>query len=245
MSAGPRRSEPRPNDARAAFDRAVNDWLYEERSWWRRQRDAARAWYHGLRLARTSWTTIAEQVVRGLLGASPPVLVWWYGAIGAAVAAAAFLALLLLQIVLAWLGERRRAEAARKDDVASATWVQIGDLLTAVGSQPHDPEKRMRRVEACLGLVEICARRIADPVRGRISVTVLTYDDPDQTTMTVRFRNTGNERPRGRRVVDLRVSLGTTPVRLRRGRSASMKSVASDSAPSSARRSNPQTTGPS
>lgn len=179
------------------FQHAVEKWVADDYGVFARLRMFAGGVVHN-RLPRTFRPApTLHWVTRNGLASSAPVVALYYGTIGWTTAYIAAGGLFLANAAVGVIGAiagRTRGEGSDADEAL----VRFGDLLSALRQGPVPKAKRGDAIKACLGLIEVQARRIAKVRKGALSVSLVEYIGNSTTRMTIRHRNPGNDRPVGR-----------------------------------------------
>jgi hypothetical protein len=130
---------------------------------------------------------------RHALAAASPFVALYYGSIGAATAYIAAGGLFTVNLVVGFLGLAAEPKKLADDSSAEAM-VRFGDLLSAFKQKSVPVGRRGDAIRACLGIIEIQARRITRSEKGEISVSLVQYAGSSLAKMKILHRNPGNLR---------------------------------------------------
>jgi hypothetical protein len=176
------------------FDAAIRKWLADDYG----AASRAKMYAGGLvqnRLPRSVRPAPAVHwTARHVLAASAPLVALYYGTIGLTTAYVAAGGLFAANVVVSALGSVAAIKPSVEADTDEAL-VRFGDLLSALRQGPVPKDKRGDAINACLGLIEVQARRVTKTRKGELSVAWVEYKGSSNTTMTIRHRNPGNTRP--------------------------------------------------
>lgn len=131
----------------------------------------------------------------------------YYGTIGFTTAYVAAVGLFVANAFVGFLGLAAEPKAI-PDDAHSEAMVRFGDLLGAFKTGSVPAARRADAVRACLGILEIYARRITKTTKGEVSVSFVQYAGSSVSKMKILHRNPGNLRPVDGREFDVRYVLG-------------------------------------
>ncbi|HWM48536.1 MAG TPA: hypothetical protein VNR11_16645 [Xanthobacteraceae bacterium] len=134
---------------------------------------------------------------RNALAASAPIVALFYGTIGQVTAFWAAGGLFFANVAVWVLGVLSEKKKGNGEAEAEAL-VRFGDLLSAFKVGAVAKANRDRAIGACLGILEIHARRITKTKKGELSVSLVQYVGSSTTKMTIKYRNPGNLRSVGR-----------------------------------------------
>jgi hypothetical protein len=144
---------------------------------------------------------------RHALAAASPLVALYYGSIGKTTAYFAAAALFGINILVGFIGLAAEPKPL-PDDAQSEAMVRFGDLLSAFKAGSVPVARRGDAIRACLGLLEIYARRITKTSKGDISVSLVQYAGSSANKMKILHRNPGNLRSVDGREFDARQVLG-------------------------------------
>lgn len=136
-------------------------------------------------------------ISRNGLAASSPFVALFYGSIGQATAYLTAGCLFAANAIVGVIGHAASPKDP-SDHPQTEALVRFGDLLTAFKTGSVVKSKRSDAIRACLGILEIHARRITKTSKGELSVSLVQYVGSSKTKMIVSHRNPGNLRPVGR-----------------------------------------------
>ena len=191
------------------FERKVADWLEKDPSWLQRQRNSLLHWWYNKFPKSFRFFGITHFFVRfGLVASAPTLAYFVYERISALQAAIATGVLFILFLLSNFLDKWSQHKSNTVEQATTEAWVRIGDLITSVKSSATPAADRDPTVVAALGVIEAYARQITKSPKRSISVSLALYDGKSTTSMKIRHRNPGNERPTGRKLKNLDRVLG-------------------------------------
>ena len=191
------------------FERKIADWLEKDPSWIQRQKNSFFYWWHNRFPKSFRFFGVTYFLVRFALVAWAPTLAYFvYEHISALQAATATGVLFILFSLSNFLDKLSQHKRNTVEQATTEAWVRIGDLITSVKSSATPAVDRDPTVIAALGVIEAYARQITKSPKRSISVSLALYDGNSSTSMKIRHRNPGNERPTGRKLKNLDRVLG-------------------------------------
>lgn len=116
--------------------------------------------------------------------------------------------LFILFVSSSWADKWSQNKSNAVEQASVEAWVRIGDLITSVKSSATLSVNRDATVTSALGVIEAYARQITKSPKTDISVSLALYDGNGTTSMKIRHRNPGNERPTGRKLKNLEKVMG-------------------------------------
>jgi hypothetical protein len=141
------------------FAAAVALWIEDTYPWYSRWRRAAAGIFYNRVPRRFRLMPIVHWLSRNLLAASSPFVALYYGSIGkptAYVAAGLLFGANVLVGILGFAADEKPPD----DDSQSQAMIRFGDLLGAMKQGAVPAGRRDLAIRACLGILEIYARRI-------------------------------------------------------------------------------------
>lgn len=193
--------------SKTKFDEQVTTWLGDSYAWWARWGRAAAGIFHNRVPRRFRLMPILYWLSRHALAGLSPFVALYYGSIGKSTAYVAAAALIGVNILVGFLGLAAEPKPIA-DDSQSEAMVRFGDLLSAFKAGSVPVARRGDATRACLGLLEIYARRITKTSKGDISVSLVQYAGSSTTKMKCLHRNPGNLRAVDGREFDAHPVLG-------------------------------------
>ncbi|MEI4234411.1 hypothetical protein [Roseovarius sp. D22-M7] len=191
------------------FDVKVDAWLEKDPNWTERLRNSVLYWWFNKLPRELRFFGITHFITRFALLASAPALAFFvYERVTGLQASMATGALFMLFSLSSFLDKWSQHKSNTVEQATSEAWVRIGDLVTSVKSSATPAADRDPTVIAALGVIEAYARQITKSPKGSISVSLALYDGKSTTTMKIRHRNPGNERPTNRKLKNLERVLG-------------------------------------
>lgn len=191
------------------FEVKIRKWLETDPNWFQRQLKSAQYFrYNRLRTKFRFFGLIHFVAKYSMIASSPAIAYFVYEKITATQATIAAITLLFLFILTSLLNSWSERKSNPADQASSEAWVRIGDLITSVKSSATLAANRDDTVIAALGVIETYARQITKSPKSTISVSLALYDGNSTTSMKIRHRNPGNERPTGRNLKNLNRVLG-------------------------------------
>lgn len=182
------------------FDAAANKWLTGNISHARRFLTGVKGLYYNKAPQRFRFFGLLHWGAKTSLAASAPGLAYYYGSIAqlsVAIGASAFILFANGMVALFDALSKDKASASADDKIDVI--VRFGDLLAAHQQKTSvEATARDDAIRACLGILEIYARQTTKAAKGTISTSVVLYKGSSRTTLQIRHRNPGNERPTGR-----------------------------------------------
>lgn len=156
---------------------------------------------------RFRWAPVLHWLSRNGLASASPFLMLYFGIIGHATAYVAAAVLFGGNVLVGFLGLAAESRPW-SNDAHSEAMVRFGDLLSAIRAGAVPAKRRDDAIRACLGLLDVYARRITRTYKGEISVSLVLYVGSGTTKMRIFHRNPGNTRPVDGREFDARQLLG-------------------------------------
>lgn len=200
-------SNVRATKQAATFERKLAAWLADEYPWYFRWARASAGIFYNRWPRRFRPLPALHWLSRHALAAVAPFVALYYGSIGWSTAYVAAGALFLINIVVGFLGLAAEPKPIVDDSQAEAM-VRFGDLLSAFKQGSIPASRRDQAITACLGLLEIYARRITKSTKGEISVSLVQYVGSSTTKMRILHRNPGSTRALDGREFDAHSVLG-------------------------------------
>lgn len=136
---------------------------------------------------------ILHWLSRNFLAASSPFVAFYYGSIGKPAAYTMAGLLFGANVLVGILGFAAEAKPP-DDDSQSEAMIRFGDLLGAMKQGSVPVARRSDAIRACLGILEIYARRITKSAKGEIAVSLVQYAGSSSSKMKILHRNPGNTR---------------------------------------------------
>jgi hypothetical protein len=189
------------------FENSVIRWLKDEYPWYRRWWRAAAGIFYNRVPRRFRLLPAIHWLSRHLLAAAAPFVALYYGSIGLATAYTAAAGLFGLNLAVGFLGLAADSKPA-EDDSQSEAMIRFGDLLGAMKQGAVPAGRRSDAIRACLGILEIHARRITKAAKGEIAVSLVQYVGSSSRKMRILHRNPGNTRSVDGREFDVSKLLG-------------------------------------
>lgn len=193
----------------SAFERKIDNWLNKDPSWLERRVNGVLFWWHNKVPRGLRFFGITHFFIRFALTASAPSLAYFvYEKITGLQAAIASGVLFFLFISSSLLDKWSQGKNNTSEQASVEAWVRIGDLITSVKSSATPAANRDDTLTAALGVIEAYARQITKSPKHSISVSLALYDGKSSSSMKIRHRNPGNERPTGRKLKNLEKVMG-------------------------------------
>lgn len=202
-------SEPLGEDKLKKFEKKVHSWLVNDPNWLQRQVNNALFWWHNRLPRGLRFFGITHFFAKFSLIASAPSLAFLvYESISGLQAATATGVLFVLFVSSSVLDRWSQGRNNAAEQASVEAWVRIGDLITSVKSSATPAANKDDTLTAALGVIEAYARQITKSPKHTISVSLALYDGNSTTSMKIRHRNPGNERPTGRKLKNLERVMG-------------------------------------
>lgn len=190
-----------------SFDRQVELWLADDYAWPARWRRAIAGVMHNRVPRQFRPMPVLHWLSRQGLASTPPFILLYYGTIGFTTAYIAAGGLFIANAFVGFLGLAAEPKAI-PDDAHAEAMVRFGDLLGAFKTGSVPAARKPDAIRACLGILEIYARRITKTSKGDVSVSLVQYAGSSSTKLKILHRNPGNLRPVDGREFDGRYVLG-------------------------------------
>lgn len=191
------------------FDRKVEKWLNEDPNLFQQQTNNILFWWHNKVPRGLRFFGVTHFLTKfGLIASAPSLAIFVYERISGFQAAVATGILFVLFAVSSLLDRWSQAKNNPTEQASTEAWVRIGDLITSVKSSATPAANRDDTLTAALGIIEAYARQITKSPKQSISVSLALYDGKGTTSMKIRHRNPGNERPKGRGLKNLEKVIG-------------------------------------
>jgi len=191
------------------FKRKVETWIQEDPSWLQSLKNSVLFWWHNKVPRGLRFFGITHFLAKfGLIASAPSLAYFVYDRINGLQAAIATGVLFFLFIASSVLDRWSQGKNNAAEQASVEAWVRIGDLITSVKSSATPAANRDDTLTAALGVIEAYARQITKSPKRSISVSLALYDGKSTTSMKIRHRNPGNERPKGRRLKHLEKVMG-------------------------------------
>lgn len=189
------------------FSQCVVRWLDDDYPWYSRWGRASAGIFYNRVPRHLRLMPALHWLSRHALAALSPFVALYYGSIGRATAYVAAGGLFGVNLLVGFLGLAAEPRAVAEDSQSEAM-VRFGDLLSAFKSGSVPAGRRSDAIRACLGLLEIYARRITKASKQDISVSLVQYAGSSSSKMKILHRNPGNLRPVDGREFDTARVLG-------------------------------------
>jgi len=192
------------------FEKRVTQWLaMDDPGLLRRTIDYFWFFRFNKGLANITFWGMVGWVSRFATTASAPAIMHFvYKRVTLFEALIASLALFILFSINSFVERWLQRKSSIVEAASAETWVRIGDLISSVKSSATPAAERDGSITATLGVIEGYARKVTRSPKGDISVSLALYDGRSTSSMKIKHRNPGNERPIGRTVKQLDKVLG-------------------------------------
>lgn len=191
------------------FERKVKAWIQEDPSCSQSLKNSVLFWRYNKIPRGLRFFGITHFLARFSLIASAPSLAYFvYERINSLQASIATGVLFFFFLISNALDKWSQGKNSAAKQASVEAWVRIGDLITSVKSSATLAANRDDTLTAALGVIEAYARQITKSPKGSISVSLALYDGKSTTSMKIRHRNPGNERPTGRKLKNLGKVMG-------------------------------------
>jgi len=194
----------------SSFEEKVTIWLEErEPGFFKRLWLSFLFYRHNKWLREISWLKTMSWFIRFVASATAPAIAHFVYArisLPEALIATALLFVVFSANTIFEVWAKRKSSVV---EVASAElWVRVGDLINSVKSSATPASDRDGSITATLSVIEGYARVVTGSSKGEISVSLALYDGRSTSSMKIKHRNSGNERPIGRGVRNLQRVFG-------------------------------------
>ncbi len=191
------------------FERKVFSWIEEDPNWLQNQKNATLFWWHNKLPRSLRFFGFVHFLAKfGLIASAPSLAYFVYDRITGLQALIAIGLLFSLFVTSSILDRWSKVKNNAAAQASAEAWVRIGDLITSVKSSATPAANKDDTVTAALGVIEAYARQITKSPKHSISVSLALYDGKSTTSMKIRHRNPGNERPTGRKLKNLEKVMG-------------------------------------
>lgn len=133
-----------------------------------------------------------------MASSAPGVAYMSGGSLSFVTAASLFGGLFVAHSVVSFLGNRAAGRKSGPNPTTIDAMVRIGDVLSSQTAIKAKAAEKQAAIVGALGLIEVLAREVCCRKKGEIAVSLATYEGSSPTTMRLRFRNPGNDRPLNR-----------------------------------------------
>lgn len=175
------------------FDKQVRLWLDDNYAWPARWRRAIAGIWHNRVPRRFRPLPVLYWLSRHGIASVSPFVALYYGSIGHSTAYIAAGGLFGLNVLVGFLGLAAEPKPI-SEDAHSRAMVRFGELLSAFKTGAVPSSRRPDAIRACLGILEIFARRLTKTSDGEVSVSLVQYTDKSSSRMCILYRNPGNHR---------------------------------------------------
>ncbi|MFW2545515.1 hypothetical protein ACN2XU_23040 [Primorskyibacter sp. 2E107] len=191
------------------FERRVKVWVEEDPSSLQKLKNSVLFWYYNKIPRGLRFFGITHFLAKfGLIASAPSLAFFVYERITGLQAATATGVLFFLFVASSVLDNWSKGKNNAAEQASVEAWVRIGDLITSVKSSATPAANKDDTLTAALGVIEAYARQITKSPKRSISVSLALYDGKSTTSMKIRHRNPGNERPTGRKLKNLERVMG-------------------------------------